>query len=105
MLREEGPPSGSVEQQDAEVVPAQVDAGLQSARARTNDYTVKEFPAAYAACLFQSPSFSETVKREWPITANPLQTAPQNYHKQGCLRGIPVYDCEPLSGSNPYRDT
>jgi len=44
-----------MEQQYAEVVPAEVDAGLQASRARPDYNTVKKCLALYIACWFHLP--------------------------------------------------
>src|SRR3990172_2026201 len=55
VFRVTGPPPGSVEQYNAEVVAAEVDAGLQAPRPRPDDDAVKECLAACAFRLFHSP--------------------------------------------------
>lgn len=49
VLRVVGPPSGTVEEQDAEVVAAEVDAGLQAPRARPDDDAVEGCLGAHVA--------------------------------------------------------
>ena len=53
-----GPAARTVEEQNTEVVAAQVNAGLQTSRAAADDDAVEEFSAVYFTCFFDRPSLS-----------------------------------------------
>ena len=58
MLGMVGPSAGTVKEQDAEVVAAKVDAGLQASRPSTDNNAVEEFPAFYFVCSFHYSALS-----------------------------------------------